>query len=385
MMKISLLLISALLVTGCINHKSGKHRKNNELTFSDSPKSSVKIAYASGFSIEKSGTETIIVVYNPWKQNDTLATYYLTQNKPVSNSCRENDFVIQVPVKDIVTLSSTFLGMFSMLGETSRITAATNASLICDADLYRRYLHGELTDLGEEVRLNAEAVIGKSPGLVMKYIYGSADEMDHVITEAGISIAYNLEFMESHPLGRAEWIKFVAAFVGKENLADSIFHYIEIDYLRLSKNAGEEKKKPTVLDGSSYKGTWYAAGGKSYPAKLYDDAGADYFWKSDTSYGSIPLSFEIILEKQADADYWFGPSTGSRSGLLQIESRYVLLKAFQQGNVYYFGKRRNPNGGYDYYESGVVRPDLLLKDLVWVFHPNLIEKNYEPVYLEKIK
>ncbi len=383
-MRVLLFLISALLATGCMNNKSGKQTKDG-LPATDSPKSSVKIAYASGFTMEKSGAETFIVVYNPWKQGDTLATYYLTYDKTVSNSRRENDFVIQVPVEDIITLSSTFLGMFSMLGETNRVKAATNAGLICDTDLYRRYLHGELADLGEEVHLNAEAVISQSPGLVMKYIYGSADEVDHVITEAGIPIAYNLEFMESHPLGRTEWIKFVAAFVGKEHMADSVFQNIENDYLRLSKNAGEEKQKPTVLDGSSYKGTWYAAGGRSYPAKLYNDAGADYFWKSDTSYGSIPLSFEVILEKQAGADYWFGPSTGSRSGLLQIESRYALLKAFQRGNVYYFGKCRNPNGGYDYYESGVVRPDLLLKDLVWVFHPDLIEKTYEPVYLEKIK
>jgi len=272
-----------------------------------------------------------------------------------------------------------------LLGEEDRIRSATDARLIYDSILYRKYIDGKLKDLGEAIHLNVEAVIGQSPDLVMKYIFGTTDETDHKMIQAGIPIAYNLEYMESHPLGRAEWIKFVAAFTGKIYTADSIFRVIEREYLCLSELAKAKTDKPTVLDGSSYKGIWYAAGGKSYPARLYKDAGAEYFWERDTSSGSIPVSFEIIIENQSDADYWIGPSTGNRAELLQVESRYSLLKAFRNGNVYYFGKRVNPNGGYDYYESGVVRPDILLQDMVWVFHPDLLDETYEPVYLEKIK
>ncbi len=383
-MRLHLFWLFALSAYCCTN--SNNNRPSDKvLPVKLCAENTIEVSYAKGFTMEESDKGIYIVVDNPWKPGDTLATYFLPDKNSGREARRTSDFTIPVPVENIAVLSSTFLGMFRLLGEESRIRSATDARLIYDSILYRKYLDGKLTDLGEAVHLNVEAVVGQSPDLVMKYIFGTIDETDHKIKEAGIPIAYNLEYMESHPLGRAEWIKFVAAFTGKIHMADSIFRIIENEYLHLSELAKAKTNKPTVLDGSSYKGIWYAAGGKSYPARLYEDAGAEYFWKTDTSSGSIPVSFEVIIEKQSDADYWIGPSTGNRDELLQVESRYALLKAFRNGNVYYFGKRVNPNGGYDYYESGVVRPDILLQDMVWVFHRDLLDETYEPVYLEKIK
>jgi len=275
--------------------------------------------------------------------------------------------------------------MFKLLGESDRISASSDPKLIYDSVLYHRYLNGTLTDLGDGMQMNAELIIGHNPDLVMKYIYGVHDPADDKIKAAGIPIAYNLEFMETHPLGRAEWIKFVAAFCGVSDRADSLFSVIEKNYLALAKKAAKVKQRPEILDGSSYKGVWYAAGGRSYPAKLYKDAGAAYYWENDSSRGSIPLSLETILEKQGNADFWFGPSSENRGELLGIESRYALLKSFKEENVYQFGKRINPNGGLDYYESGVAHPDILLKDIISVLHPDLVEPDYETVYLEKVK
>ena len=343
------------------------------------------ISYAKGFTMETLENGTYIVVNNPWKENDTLATYFLTKKNYSTEDHKNTNFIIQIPVQNVVSLSSTFLGMFSLLGEEDRIIAASEARLIYDSLLYDRYIQGDLKDLGDAFHLNVEAIIGLRTGLVMKYIYGAKENADRKLIDAGIPVAYNLEFMESHPLGRAEWIKFVAAFVDKNIQADSIFNKIEGNYLKYSSLVKDIVDKPTVLDGSSYKGIWYAAGGQSFPARLYSDAGADYFWKSDSGTGSIPLSLEVIIENQADADFWIGPSSGSRAELLKIESRYALLKAFRNGNVYFFGKRVNPERGYDYYESGVVQPDILLHDLIWAFHPEVLDKSYIPVYLEKIK
>jgi len=239
--------------------------------------------------------------------------------------------------------------------------------------------------LGNTHLVNAEMIINHSPDIVMKYIYGSKETVDDKIIKAALPVAFNLEFMENHPLGRAEWIKFVAAFFEKDEMADSIFSSIEKEYRRLVKLSSEEKVKPTVLDGSSYKGVWYAAGGQSYSAKMYADAGAEYYWRTDSNKGSIPVSFEFVIDKQAEADYWFGPSTGKRKELLNIDSRYTKLKSFREGNVYFFGKRVNPNGGLDYFESGVTRPDKVLKDLIWVFHPELLDSNFDPYYLKKME
>jgi iron complex transport system substrate-binding protein len=375
------LIIAATISCVGTTHKNKAYTHGIAGSSSENP-----IRYAKGFSIERFADYTSVIVFNPWKQGDTLSSYMLIRHNAVNApDSKPADFKINVPIHKIASLSTTFLGMFSLLGESDKVTACTDAKLIYDSVLYARYLNGMLVDLGESMQPNTEAIVGHNPQLLMKYIYGAKDAIDQKIISAGIPIAYNLEFMETHPLGRAEWIKFVAAFLDQDAKADSIFNSIELSYLKLSQRALKTENQPSVLDGSSYKGTWYAAGGKSFPAKLYADAGADYYWKNDSSRGSIPLSFEVILDKQANCDYWMGPSAGNKDELLSIESRYALLKPLRTGKVFYFGKRVNPNGGLDYYESGVVRPDILLQDIVSILHPELLPSNYELVYLQKVK
>jgi iron complex transport system substrate-binding protein len=383
MKRIFFLIIGLFLCVACRNwEKYSEGKTENQSADFHGTKN---MEYAKGFAMSYSDSTVFILVKNPWSGNDTLATYLLIRKGNKEAYSGLADFVIKIPVARVTTLSSVYLGMFKLLGESERIIGSNNARLIYDSTLYNRYLRGNLIDLGESPEMDAEAVIGALPDLLMKYIYGSRDINDQRVVEAGIPIAYNLEFMETHPLGRAEWIKFVAAFIGKDEMADSIFNTIKTEYLRLSGLTMKVSDKPSVLDGSSYKGVWYAAGGKSFPTQFYTDAGADYFWKSDSSRGSIPLNFEVIIDKQADADYWIGPSSGSKKQLLDIEQRYSLLKSFRNNNVFYFGKRVNVNGGLDYYESGVTRPDILLRDLLWVFHPELLDSSYQPFYLEKLK
>jgi iron complex transport system substrate-binding protein len=381
-----LLLLILVIVVSCTNTIRYKDTDKGGLNKADKNTTTNKIKYAQGFSIEEYNSYTFIVVFNPWKKTDTLATYLLLKDSigTVPTGCKA-DFTIHVPVKNITSLSSTYLGMLNILGEGKLVTAATEAHMIYDSVLYNRYLKGTLLNLGESIQLNVESIIGNSPALVMKYLYGGKDAVDDRIIAAGIPIAFNLEYIEATPLGRAEWLKYTAAFVNKSALADSIFNKTINSYLALTKLTKNVIEKPTILDGSCYKGVWYEAGGRSFPAQLYKDAGADYYWKNDSSVGTIPLSLEIILDKQVNADYWIGPSIGSRCELLAIESRCSLLKSFRNYNVYQFGKRINPNGGLDYYESGVMHPDILLKDLIWVFHRELLDSLYEPVYLKKIR
>jgi iron complex transport system substrate-binding protein len=380
-----LLPVILVILVSCNNTTRYKNTENKKPDNVDKRTSVNKIIYARGFTLEEYNTYTYIVVFNPWRKKDTLATYLLLKDtiNPVTLNFKA-DFTIHVPVKNITSLSSTYLGMLNILGEGKLVNAATEAHMIYDPVLYKRYLSGSLLNLGGSIQINAESIIGNSPALVMKYLNGGKDAADVRLIEAGIPVAYNLEYLETSPLGRAEWLKFTAAFVNKCPLADSIFKVTENAYIGLTKLTRNVTRKPTILDGSCYKGVWYEAGGRSFPAQLYNDSGADYYWKNDSSLGSIPLSLEIIFDKQANADFWIGPSIGSKSELLAIESRCALLKSFRNGNVYQFGKRINPNGGLDYYESGVMHPDILLKDLIWVFHPELLDSLYETVYLKKI-
>ena len=384
--RILFFILTLLVVFSCsLNNRKYKPIKNLNSKLNNSSANN-KIRYALGYAMEEIGTGYYIVVFDPWHENDTLATYLLYKDEKIKDFKNHRiDYKIKIPVANVASLSLTYLGMFELLGETERVIATTEAKYIYNAELYDKYVKGKMKSLGESMQINGEAVIGLSPALVMKYIYGGIETVDEQIAEAGIPIAYNMEYLETHPLGRAEWIKFAGAFVDKYQKADSIFKKIENSYLSLCELAGKAAYKPTVLDGSIYQGVWHAAGGKSYPAKLYSDAGADYYWNIDSSRGNIPLSFEIIIDKQVDADYWIGPSRGTKKEMLSIDGKYSLLKAFRKDKVYRFDKRINPNGGLDYYESGVMHPDILLKDLIWVFHRELIDSSYVPVYIEKIK
>jgi iron complex transport system substrate-binding protein len=379
MKKLLSIIVFCLITLAC---RQPTYQYAENVKFSDIPKS--VLSYAEVFSIQNTEFYTYLTVFNPWNK-DTLSTYLLLKDSVFKNPLPAADFKINLPVEKIACLSSTGIGMLNQLKSGHLISAATDAELIYDSSLFDRFLQGHLENLGKVTNLNTELVIEHNPDLIIKYIYGGKELADSRLRDAGIPIVYHLEFMEPHPLGRAEWIKFLAVFVDQSALADSIFSQIEKTYTYYSSLAKNEEQKPTVLDGSSYKGTWYAAGGLSFPARLYADAGADYYWKNNNQTGSITLSFESIIEKQIDADYWIGASSGSKDELLSIESRYALLKPFKSGNVFYYGKRINPNGGLDYYESGVMRPDILLMDLLWIFHPHLLDINYDPVYLQQIK
>lgn len=337
-----------------------------------------QVKYAEGFAIESTKEATKVEVYNPWAGYEVLARYAFVKNanyKPIAN-----EVVVQVPVKEGVFLSSTYLGMLAMLNSREVVKGCTNANWVYDSILYKKYKNGEIYNIGNDMQVTAEKVIGAKPDLVMKYIYQGEDPADKMIKKIGIPIVYNIEFMETSPLGRAEWVKLVGAILDKQEMADSIFGSIEEKYNELKTLAQSSDISPTVLDGSSFKGTWYAAGGKSYVAQLLRDANATYYWADDTTRGSKPLSFEIILQKQGNADYWLNSNASGLNEIMAIESRCELLTAFKNKNVYHFNKRVNPEGGFDYYETGVIRPDLLLHDLLVILHPGLFNEEQETNY-----
>jgi iron complex transport system substrate-binding protein len=339
---------------------------------------SSELKYAKGFSMKTEGSKTFVEVYNPWSNYSVLARYELVQQGDTSTG--EN--TIEVPIKSLSSLSSTYLGMLALLNARDQIISSSSANWIYDSVLYARFKEGAIHNLGNDLTISPEAVIAHKPDVVLKYIYQSPDPVDPIIAKSGVSIVYIIEFMEEHPLGRAEWIKFLGALTGKQREADSAFKVIESNYLKYKQLATQSHHKPEVLDGTIYKGTWYAAGGNSFMAKLLKDANAHYFWFTNNSTGSLPLSFESVIQRQGQADFWINANANSLEELLAIESRVEVFKAFKEKKVYHYNKRENENGGLDYYESGVARPDLLLRDLLIILHPDLIQE--ETVYYKQL-
>lgn len=177
------------------------------------------------------------------------------------------------------------------------------------------------------------------------------------------------ENLESTPLGRAEWLRFIGLLTGEEQRADSIFNKTVENYEALKKKVAAVEKKPKVISETMYEGVWYMAAGDSYAARLLSDAGADFPWASNKGTGSLSLSFEEVLAKGGDASYWlikaFGPMTKQK--LLASDKRYSRFKALDAGGVYY-----SDTSSSRYFEDTPFHPDRLLKDYLIIFHPELL-------------
>jgi iron complex transport system substrate-binding protein len=242
-----------------------------------------------------------------------------------------------------------------------------------------------VVDLGIDKGMNIERLIELKPEAVMGYTMSNDLGQLKKIKELGMPVIINAEYLEKHPLGRAEWIKFMALFFNKEKEADSVFNSIEKEYLQTKKLAEQAKQKPSVMSGIVYGSAWFLPGGKNYASKLLTDASCNYLWSDDPSNGFLELSFESVYSKANAADLWIG--VGSFESLAEIEAteqRYAKFKPFKSGNVFSYNARKGAKGGSEFLELGYLRPDLILKDLVKIAHPELMP-NHELYFYKQLK
>jgi iron complex transport system substrate-binding protein len=203
--------------------------------------------------------------------------------------------------------------------------------------------------------------------------------------EANLNVVIDGEYMEPTPLGRAEWVKFLAAFFNKERQAEELFQAAVSSYEEMAARVKQIPDKPTVFLNAPFDGTWWVPGGESYLAAFLRDAGARYLWADIPSQGSQTLDFEAVYELAADADFWLNPGQWNNlNDGLAVDERLSEFRAFQEGNVYNNNASVNKYGGNDYWESGLTRPDVVLADLIKIFHPDLLPE-HEFVYYQQLK
>lgn len=369
------LCLAVLSVTAC---STGSNKTD---VISDSADSSV-IVYAKGFSIRYFSDYTQVIVNNPWKSGLIYATYFLV--KDTQTEVPEGGVKILVPLKTIVPASVTHYEFLHLLGELNTITGICQADIVYNKEIKKGIEEGRITDLGDAFHINVEKVLQLSPSALMMSGYNQKDANLQRISQAGIPVIYNNEWMETSLLGRAEWIKFVAAFYDKSQLADSIFSNIENRYNDIKQKVTNIKDKPGIMAGSNFRGTWYMPAGRSFMGQLFADAGSRYFYSNDTTTGSLPLNVEKVLRDFSDADIWLNCNFATLDELIKSDSKHALFKPVQTRQVYNFNKRMLPSGANDFWESAVARPDLLLSDVIAVLHPEILP-DYELVYAEKLK
>jgi iron complex transport system substrate-binding protein len=374
MARILNLLLFTLLLLSC----SQKHETACTTT---PPDSSVVINYAKGFRIDYFPRYKKISVLNPWKKNELSACYYLVQHK--NTATPPDGQKIVVPLHRIAATSCTHFEFLHLLGELSGVKGICSPQLIYNNYLQTKFRAGELTDLGDAFNLNIEKIQLMQPNAVMISGFNHEDPVAKRLQENGIPVIYNNEWMENSLLARAEWIKFVAAFYNKQTLADSLFEGISSRYNKVKQRAKESTKKPSIVCGGNFKGTWYLPGGKNYMAQLFADAQGNYFYANDSSTASLPFNFEAVFTNFHQADVWVACSAASLQELINSDPRHALFKAVKNKQVYNFNKRYTATGANDFWESGIAHPDLILSDMIKLLHPELLPE-YEFTYTKKL-
>lgn len=326
----------------------------------------VKLQYAKGFQILKNQNYTFITVFNPWAKGQIFARYTIGGSSKELNSISDQN-IGQVP-RRLGISSSTALGYLTQLGSKNLIAGICDGELVYDTTIYHSFIKGKLPSLGMKMVDNYESIINEGLDGYIKSGFEQSPSQDVRFIEAGLPIIYLNDWTEKSPLARAEWIKFIACFTGQSQKADSLFFEIESRYLRAKDKAQYFPTQPTVLAGGEFKGEWFVPGGQSYFAHLIRDAHGKYPWASDTSVGSITLSFETVFALSFNADFWLSTQDLSPRQLIDHDNRLQHLRPVSNNSLYTYNKRIGLGGGNDYWESGVCRPDLILEDIIQILH-----------------
>jgi ABC-type Fe3+-hydroxamate transport system, periplasmic component len=343
---------------------------------------SLQLTYAKGFSVKYFPQYTEVAVYSPWVKGAVYARYYLVKDASIKTPA--NGTKLRIPIKTLAATAVTHFEFLSLLGELNTVNAVCSPKIIYNKEINKRIAAGQIDDLGDAFNINVEKTLSLKPGAVMMSGYNQNDPYALRVSQAGIPVVFNNEWMETSLLARAEWIKFVAAFYDKEKLADSIFSNVDRRYNEVKSKAAAVKNKPRIMTGSNFRGTWYMPSGRNYMGKLFADAGSEYFYNSDTTAGSLPLNVETVLKNFSTTDVWLNCNFNSLDELVKADARHAFFKPVKLKQVYNFNKRLLPSTANDFWESAVARPDLLLSDVIAILHPEILP-GYELVYAQKLK
>ena len=363
------LLCMALLLGACSSEKKGSAAAENGAEDADALVP-VDVRYATGFSVRDSADVTLVDV----GESDHFALVSSDETVVPANYIK-----VRVPVERTICMTALQLSNFTALGAHDVVRGITGTKNLFNEDIRQRVADGRIVKIGMEGEFDTELILAANPQVIFisPFKRGGYD----AIKETGITLVPHLGYKELDPLGQAEWVKFVGLFIGKRREAVALFDSIANRYNSLKEKVSAHlagKTLPTVSSGEMHYGTWHAVGGKNYLAQIFRDAGADYVLHDDETAGEN-LEFEKMYALAAEADYWriLNSFDGdfSYDALLKSEPRNRLFKAFRERKVIYCNMKRTP-----YYESSPVEPDVLLKDLVAIFHPELVEADYQPKY-----
>ena len=343
--------------------------------------------FAKGFHIEKNGKISRVDVFNPWENASGFRySYWLVpKNMNIPDSLAA-ERIIRTPAERVICLSTTHIGFLQKLGLEDRIVGVSGKQYISNEKIRANIEAGKVHDVGYDQNLNYELILNLKPDLVMAY--GVDSEIASYLSklkDLNIPVVINAEYLEETPLGRAEWLNFVAAFFNREEDADRIFSETVVPYQQLKQKALTATERPVVITGIPYKENWWVPGGKSYMANLIADAGGHYLWGENDQRESYVLSPENVISQSVAADIWINCGySESLKSITDLDERFKIIKPLREKMVFNDNKRLQSNGGNDVWETGVANPEVILKDLIQVFHPGILKEASSLYYYQKL-
>jgi iron complex transport system substrate-binding protein len=358
--------------------------KTNSKPKKQTPKESIEIKYAKGFDIQRINKSIKLTIKAPYQNAKEQFEYIITSNSN-SNTMYPKGTLINTPIERIVVTSTTHIPMLELLGVENTLVGFPHTKYISSPKTRKLIANKSIKEVGVKAALNTEILLDLKPDVVVGFSMSKTNKSLNLIEKSGIPVILNGDWLEETPLGRAEWIKFFGVLYNKEKEADSIFNLIEKNYNKAKAIASKAKDIPTILSGAIMsKDIWNLPAGESFVAQFLKDANTNYLWKESKGKGSLSISFESILDKGKNADIWIAPGFfRNKEQMLSRNKNYNTFAAFKNNQLFTFANNVGETGGTIYFELGPTRPDLVLKDIIKITHPELL-LNYTPTFFSKM-
>jgi iron complex transport system substrate-binding protein len=309
----------------------------------------LKIEYAEHFNLEKKDGHYLLHILDPEK------------------GTKEHSYTIETGTsRRLLSLTSTLNGMLSILESTDQLCGISSAEYLYDAAIRKRFDQGFIQEFGDETALSVEKIVASKANTVLFSGFGDAFPHSAQLEKLGVELIPIYDWRETHPLGKAEWIKVVGILVGKEKEAVAFFEKVKKEYAKIQALAKSVQSRPSVLAGNLYADVWYTPAGQSYMAQLMHDAGALYTHANTRGTGSAEFTMEQILALDRETEFWINPGISSKARIDQLMPHAKHLKAYAQ--IYCYSPNLNK-----YWERSAAEPHLLLSDLIHIFHPEIEE------------
>ena len=365
------------ILTGCSKHQSAKLEDFTSTLYTPE--------YASGFDIKGAdGMESsVITVTDPWQGADNVATRLFISRADEAAPEGFDGQVLESEARRIVTMSSTHIAMLDAIGAIDRVVGVSGINFISNPYIQSR--RDSIGDVGYEGNVNYELLASLNPDIVLLYGVNGASSMEPKLKELGIPYIYIGDYLDESPLGKAEWMVALGELTGRRDEAAKRFAEIPVRYNTLKDRvAGASVDTPSVMFNIPYGDAWFMPSSKSFMIRLINDAAAHYVYEKNTGNTSTPIDLEEAYLLTSQADFWL--NVGQANTLDELREacqKFADTRCMRNGNVYNNTLRTNASGGNDFYESAVANPDLLLRDLVKIFHPELVDEDF--IYYRRLK